>query len=750
LTADSCLVRNVIGRRSVGSPGIAPWLVVVMGLLAGCESENTPFYDFADNLSRGELRYERSIIDFGTAAARSHLSKGWSIDEEADRQTFVWSEGQSSTLEFFLARPRPLSISFRCAWFGPGKLQELTVYLNGQYVAPVALQPSWQDYHLNLPANGLQAGSNRLRFEYSQTWIPAESDTESTDGRELAVVWDRLHFDNLPNPEPPGLSVSADSGVLKMPLDARLDYYLRIPEGSSLTFDSLRFPRSVGASLTVEIETDEMGARTVGTFRGSQDHQSLAFGNTSPLISRLSFLVTAESGQNTNGSWIELAGLRLMPTTAASRDRDQPGQRYTTSRRPPILIYLIDALRSDHLGCYGYERDTSPNIDRFANDSVLFLRNIAQSSWTKASVASIFTGLTPLLHGAQDRADALPEEAETLAEILRAEGYRTAAFLANGWVTDGFSMTQGFEHRYFVNRERSSRLHDAFSAWLDEQGLHDSFFAYIHSVDPHAPYDPPPTHRQRFTSERIDPHLGSSQSLLELHSAELEPGQKLIQDLLALYDAEIAYNDEHFGELISSLKERGIYDESLIILTSDHGEEFFEHGKLQHGVNLYSEVLNTPLIIKFPKGFGASGIVSSPTQHVDLLPTVLDLLGLVIPPEVEGWSLLPLLERDPPWREVFSDLNLDGNRAESVYAHPWQLIRSDSENGEQGRFELYDHSHRSKDERERERSSQAPIVALYLQKALDRHKENPFRLPAREVAIDEVMERRLKALGYLQ
>jgi len=161
-----------------------------------------------------------------------------------------------------------------------------------------------------------------------------------------------------------------------------------------------------------------------------------------------------------------------------------------------------------------------------------------------------------------------------------------------------------------------------------------------------------------------------------------------------------------------------------------------------------SEVLNTPLIIKFPKGFGASGIVSSPTQHVDLLPTVLDLLGLVIPPEVEGWSLLPLLEQDPPWREVFSDLDLDGNRVESVYAHPWQLIRSDSENGEQGRFELYDHSHRSKDERER--SSQAPIVARYLQKALDRHKENPFRLPAREVAIDEVMERRLKALGYLQ
>jgi arylsulfatase A-like enzyme len=132
---------------------------------------------------------------------------------------------------------------------------------------------------------------------------------------------------------------------------------------------------------------------------------------------------------------------------------------------------------------------------------------------------------------------------------------------------------------------------------------------------------------------------------------------------------------------------------------------------------------------------------------VDLLPTVLNLLGLAIPPEVEGLSLLPLLDQDLPWREVFSYLDLDGNRAESVYAHPWKLIRSDSENGEQGRFELYDHSHRSKDEGER--SSQAPIIARYLQKALDRHKENPFRLPAREMIIDEVMEHQLKALGYL-
>lgn len=719
-----------------------------MGLLAGCESENTPLYDFAVNLSQGELQYERGLVDFGTAAARKHLSSGWFIDEEADGETFVWSEGQSSTLEFFLARPRPLSISFRCAWFGPGEHQEMTVYLNGQHVALVTLQPGWQDYRLSLPANGLQAGSNRLQFDYAHTWVPAESDPESPDRRELAVLWDQLRFDDSENPEPPRPSVSTDGGVLKIPLDARLDYYLRIPEGGSLAFDSLRFPRNVDASLTVELETDAMGARTVGTFRGSQGRQSLAFGNTSPLISRLSFLVTAESGQNTSGSWIELAGLRLMPTTAASRDRDQPGQRYTTSRRPPILIYLIDALRSDHLGCYGYERDTSPNIDRFADDSVLFLRNIAQSSWTKASVASMFTGLTPLLHGVQDRADALPEEAETLAEILRASGYRTAAFLANGWVSDDFSMMQGFEHRHFVNGQRSSRLHDAYFAWLEEQGSLGPFFAYIHTVDPHGPYDPPANYRERFASVEMDADVGSSQSLLDLHSAELEPGQKLIQNLLALYDAEIAFNDEHFGQLISALKQQGIYDEALIILTSDHGEEFFEHGKLQHGVNLYSEVLNTPLIIKFPKGFGASGIVSSPTQHVDLLPTVLDLLGLVIPPEVEGWSLLPLLEQDPPWREVFSDLDLDGNRVESVYAHPWQLIRSDSENGEQGRFELYDHSHRSKDERER--SSQAPIVALYLRKALDRHKENPFRLPAREVAIDEVMERRLKALGYLQ
>ena len=366
-------------------------VAITICLLAACRSERVVSFDFAANLSLGELKYERSLIDLGTGAARRELLGGWSIDERADGMTYVWSDRETSELGFFIVRPRPLTISFRCASFGPREHQAITVSLNEQYVDLVTLQQGWQEYQLSLPANALKVGINRLEFEYAYTWVPAELNPASTDRRRLAVLWDRFRFDDPMTVDTSNLS--AKSGVLKLPLGARLDYYIRIPEHSYLAFESLDLPVDADASLIVEFETDEMSARRLGSFNTSQGRQSLALGNPSPLIARVSFLASSGSADQVSEPWIELEKPILEPASQSLPNQDGSSRRRLTFSRPPILLYLIDALRSDHLQCYGYERGTSPNIDRFAEDGVLFLRHVAQSPWTKASVASLFTGL---------------------------------------------------------------------------------------------------------------------------------------------------------------------------------------------------------------------------------------------------------------------------------------------------------------------------------------------------------------------
>ena len=316
-----------------------------------------------------------------------------------------------------------------------------------------------------------------------------------------------------------------------------------------------------------------------------------------------------------------------------------------------VLVYLVDTLRADHLGCYGYERDTSPNLDALAADGALFERCYAQAPWTRPSVATLFVGLIYSFHGATKISGLVPE-LETMAEHFLASGYQTAGFISNAQIhSKGLNFEQGFTQFVAIEDElgasRAHSVHERVLPWL-EQYRDAPFFLYVHTLDPHAKYDPPEETLGAFGSNqyegRLTPKLTGSKNLADASPLTDEE----FEYVRALYDEEILYSDLEFGRLIARMKELDLYENTTIIVLSDHGEEFYEHGDWGHGGRLWQSLLHVPLIVKPAGEDRLRGLrVDDDVRLIDLYPTLSDLcdLGETGHP-LHGVSLLPLLRED--------------------------------------------------------------------------------------------------------
>jgi arylsulfatase A-like enzyme len=312
--------------------------------------------------------------------------------------------------------------------------------------------------------------------------------------------------------------------------------------------------------------------------------------------------------------------------------------------RPNVLLISVDTLRADRLSLYGYPRDTSPNLRRLARDGVVFKRALSPGTWTLPGHAAMLTGLFPGRLGALDIGATLPEDAVTLAERLREAGYRTGAVVANVSVLDrGVGWSQGFDFYDDTPRQRlryttslqlalwslpkpyarltsRARTADAINAvaleWLATD-RRTPFFLFINYMDTHHPYMPPDEYLDRFPGRRtvvIDP-------LPDLTRRPRGLTQRETEHYRALYDASIAYVDHEIGRLLGTLAVAGRLEDTLVIVTSDHGEFFGEHGLFQHAVGPYEEVHRVPLVIRYP-GRRRHGVVDGWVQLVDVFPSV--------------------------------------------------------------------------------------------------------------------------------
>jgi arylsulfatase A-like enzyme len=443
---------------------------------------------------------------------------------------------------------------------------------------------------------------------------------------------------------------NADSNILFAPPESRYVFDIVIPAGSVLDFGT-GIVRDRNSQEILETRTQEEPACTFTLLLEVEGERKTLFQKTHSFPKKDQSMVFQTHEIDLSGS---PGRARLTFVTEAPHPHfsfwSNPVLYKKGSTGNNIILISLDTLRADHLGCYGYERETSPAIDTLAEDSALFLNTYSSSPWTLPSHVSLLTSLNPMRHGVHYENEKMDSSFVTLADLLRQEGFLCSAFTGGGFVNSVYGFSKGFD-----SYGQSSRgIHQKDSAewicasvldWIDDHRDRD-FFLFIHTYQPHNPFSSPPPFNSFFLDEndRWD----------EIDMLEYVGGKKGVfkklpdrerRNIVNLYDGEIRYTDAKLiGPLMERLKELGLYDSSLIILTSDHGEEFYDHNGWEHGHTLYDELLKVPLIIKLPESQFAKTRIPTIVRLIDVMPTILDEQGISVSGlDLDGKSLVPVL-----------------------------------------------------------------------------------------------------------
>lgn len=638
-----------VGKKTAMKPG--RWVVAGLpALLAAvlCWGCQNPSQHTVDLLQAFDGRYSGTILypehPLGEDLAMPFLGAGWALrDREADPNAQTRRALEGAELRFYLEQVLPLVVELQ--GLDP-QGRQLRALVNGNALSP---QPQMGDrletFRFSVPVEFLIQGENLVRLDQVEDSLWKTFKVEPADAVEP------LYREQPAQP-------AAEGPWLLLPFHRAVHLSSFLGEDTRLHWDEIEPWYEPGAPL----ETVDWRLQVSCVGDDFERKGQLDPSVTAPLpigdpgqVCQFTLLAQPYSRPPRGMLGLKLSRPRLsfagaVPTESSPEQTTKAAA--LEAARVNILVYLVDTLRADRLGCYGYERPTSPALDRFATEAVLFEDAIAQSPWTKPSVASMFTSLPPERHRVQDFGDKLPSEVETLAESLQVNGYQTAAIVTNNLVDKMFDFDQGFDTYQLFSQERAKPLNQKVLRWLDSRQPEKPFFLYVHTLDPHAPYDPPASFREHWAKdqEAVDNEELRTLSRRALRRAQrrrqplLEDG--LLQRMRDLYDGEIAANDAAFKELLEQLKERGLYDNTIIVFVSDHGEEFMDHRGLGHLHSLYEELLRIPCVIRFPGGGAAR--VQGNFQHVDLAPTLLANVGIQPPPSMQGRAYLPGL----PWPEV--------------------------------------------------------------------------------------------------
>jgi choline-sulfatase len=741
-------MRSAISEpRRRGVPALSAALALAAlstGLACRAPQESLPprRVELAALAPQAQLVAESRRFDLGEPGARPALWSGWGSDERNRDLSFVWGMGESSRLVVHLGEPRQRQLELR-GWsfpFADGQAQRVTLSVNGDEVGEADLDMAPERLAFEVDADHWRRGENVVDIRY------ARAQRHAADGLQRAAGWDWIAVAPGEPSSPPAFD--PESGKLRLPGGSAASWSLELPENSWLVWEGLE--TTGGARLRAEVwsESDRSDLRVVSLGRSGRLRLTRRVG--AARVTGLTLRALGEQGAVVVGA----ARLRL-PEPAAP----PPAAGLALPRRPNLIVYLVDTLRADHLGCYGYDRPTSPEIDRFARGAALFENGRAQASWTRPAVATLLTGLYPISHGAEEKYTRIPDEVVTLAERLAAAGYETAMFTTNANVAGRFGFDQGFEtFRYLTRRSGGHRAHlDSAEInrhvfdWLARRDPSRPFFLVVHTLDPHDPYQP----SEPFLS-RLAPGVdvatfccAATGSLAGLSTAEAERHRA---GAMALYDAEIAENDASFGALLGELDRRELGASTAVLLTADHGEEFFEHHGWKHGFTLYEEMLRVPFVLRLPGGVGGGRRLHGPMQQVDVAPTLLALAGLASSPELPGRNVLPdVAGTAAPELTSLAWLERPGLELRSAVRSGWKLVERRGEwQPPAGRppYELYQ---LGSDPGERvDRALWRPLPRLWLRGELAAavlrfHSARPVET----VRPDPEIEKSLRALGYL-
>ena len=432
-----------------------------------------------------------------------------------------------------------------------------------------------------------------------------------------------------------------------------------------------------------------------------------------------------------------------LPSVTSSKGTVEDIREFAQREDTNVLFVVIDTLRADHLSAYGYERETSPLLEELADTGVRFDRHVAQSSWTKCSMASLWTGMYPATTGVTRASHVLPDDAVLPAEVLQEAGFRTAGIWRNSWIAPNFGFSQGFQTYTKPAPSTSPQPNPAESpnvllAGSDGDAI-NSAFGFLRA----------------YGQKRWFLYL----HLMDVHQYVYSPDEAVFGTTYEdIYDNAILWTDHLLGYLLDDLEDRGLLERTLIVVVSDHGEAFGEHGGEGHARNVYEEVTRTPWIIRFPFELEEGIEVSSLTANVDVWPTLMDLLGLPEMESADGKSRVPEIiafgrgEEPPPESDAFALLDRrwgheqqPSNPNIAVNQGKWRFFQIERN---PDRLELYDKSIDPAEEVNL--ANENPEVVKALQGVIAEHLEDssPPWGEAPTIEIDELQLNQLRALGY--
>lgn len=637
-------------------------LLIPVSLLSCTSQDEESFphqYDILAELFAQPLEATEHI-EFVNPQDAYHLFRGWSVAEKETR----WANATTAQLYFYhdgSEKSKEVEVIWRALPSSEEKKQRTKIFLNGKKITSLTIKTPFKTNRFRLPASALYPGFNLLTFQFSYTETPVRLDPDSQDTRNLAVAFEKIRFiSESSNTEPIVYQLEAQAFAQKA--NSGVAIFKKLPASFDL---DVQYQASKGTKASIEV-IDEQGKRQTLSLPSGKTARSRRFTFPEQGFYRIHALTTGEN----DGTivWEKV----FVSTKTEQVTLEQPSQSFVkrpkvAEKKADILLYVIDTLRSDHVGCYGYSRNTTPYIDAFAKENTLYPNAYATSSWTKPSGASIMTGLLPRNHRTSSRNAKLPEEVVTLAESLQKHGYYTAAFITNGSLADYFGFAQGFDKFIYFQENHSSRMVHTPSAEVNKQVFkflreylaqpeRKPLFLLFWSTDPHSPYAPPQDVLEIFDIQQYTPIKTDLKLLTEVRHAGLEPTASQIEFMKARYDQEIFANDRSFGELVEELKTLGLYQGMTIILTADHGDEFFEHGGVGHAFTLYNDQIRVPLVVKAPEI--ESGSYHHAVQIIDIYPTILDSLGIDEPYPLDGISLMRPINGQ---RVLYFENNFAGN-----------------------------------------------------------------------------------------
>ncbi len=656
---------------------------LLFSFLISCSKSESVYINLVNMFPYLEKEYETTAIDFGIddQSDEKYLVKGWGVPRSNNKKTFRWAVGTESTINVYLTSVTDKVAEMECLPFSPkdysspggnvSKPYQIgNIYINDRYLDKINFVER-RNYSLHIPSSILSYGSNSITFRWKYEC--------REDLKEPGVRFCSLRFMDETqgfkiNKSDNRISVSNDKVPMVMvPPGGMLEYYVDLPEKSFLNFGLFtngKFYKDSKVHIAIYGDNEK---RIIHEYISKDLNNRKEFKiNLSSFAEETVKLVFSNSIENNPKfviSWINpiiySTFRKKLPSFLEPEERKTLKKTAGEEEKEPgknnVFIYLVDTLRADHLSCYGYKRKTTPFIDEFSKDGILFRNCFANASWTSPAVGSILTGLYPNKHRAENRKDKLSEKVAMLSEILQSNDYYNIHIATNPHITKEFNFIQSVDfYRANPIRNNSSEYVNSVFFRLIEKNpdlVKRPIFAYLHTMDPHYPYAPSDPFLKFKKKDKEREKLSLKKIILKKTQNKLT--EEDIDFLVSLYDCEILQNDYHFGKFIDFLKEKKLYENSIIVFIADHGEQFDEHGGLKHGHSIYNEEIHVPLIIKFPNS-ELSGLRSKLfVSQVDILPTILDYLSVENSSETDGISLLSLLENPEFERTLFIKENLD-------------------------------------------------------------------------------------------